>query len=49
MTHEIKPTGWDESICADCGFPISQHATLYGTEDTDRENGSAVTEQGENR
>lgn len=37
MAHEIKPTLWDASICAVCGFPASQHEVLYG----------ALAEQGE--
>lgn len=33
MSHPTTPTLWDASICADCGFPVAQHETLYGAQD----------------
>lgn len=30
MAHETKPTLWDASICATCGFAFDLHPALYG-------------------
>ena len=33
MIHRITTILWDKGICGECGFPISQHEILYGTDE----------------